>query len=467
MVFSSRGQGGREKSLMSSREGYLKHQVALPKFASIHKIPSMNLKKLLYDEHYHWKIYIAFVIVSIFLLLGRIVVTKSTVGGDAVLYYITARSILMDGDLDFQNEFHHFYNEVSPFTGNRKINYIPPPNSKTGKVPNKYPVGTSLLILPFMLVARLVSPICSLMGWDIAREGYGLLYQFFAGIASIFYAFLALLLIYKKGKSEFSSVSALIGLLLIWLATPLIYYMTMESIMSHSFSMAMVTFFLYLWLKKREKYSPKDLILLGLLGGVMSIVRYQDALFLIIPLLDIAMSKKPLLYKLRSFVIVAFFFLIGTLPQLYTNYVLYGSPFTYTYGREGFPYWKSPKFLYSLFSTQSGLLLWSPVIAFSLLGSVIIARKWKRLGLLIIFGFLIQLYLVSSWWAVFQGDSFGNRMLLNSTFIFAFWLIAFIDKLLIRGRRILYLILSISLLLIISNAILACLYCFRIIGNPY
>jgi hypothetical protein len=110
---------------------------------------------------------------------------------------------------------------------------------------------------------------------------------------------------------------------------------------------------------------------------------------------------------------------LGASPQLVLNAALFGSPFHTGYAAEGFTHLTSPSLLFTLFSSKVGLLRWAPIVTLSLIGLAVSARRgWivARLGLLAI---AIQWYLVSSWYFVSQGHTFGNRMLTNCTVLFA------------------------------------------------
>jgi len=410
---------------------------------------------------------------SLFLLLGRFYVTRSVAGGDAVYYYITLRSLVIDRDLNFANEYHHFASTVSPFTGNPKIREIPKPTI-TGRLPNKYPTGSAILLSPFFALAHLLALTLKAVGVSLSADGYGAIYQLSAGIGSLIYGFAGLLLIFLLGRRLYEPKASLLSTSFILLATPLIYYLTMEPLMSHSLSFFVISLFIFLWYHLRKKGRVYHFALLGAIGGLAGIVRYQDGFFLLIPVIDLVILSfrrrrdEVLLFARYGLRLAMFIFgaVLALLPQLYVNRVLYGSFFTTGYAGESFPYWKMPKLLYTLFSPASGLILWSPIIAFSLVGLLFLSRRDRLFGSLLFFAFLAQWYLVSSWWSPDQGDSFGNRMLLNCIPIFAFGLMELFQR--IKKREGLYkTVLILSFLFVLINGVLAGLYCFRIIGNPY
>lgn len=417
-------------------------------------------------------------IASIILLFARFHISKSVAGGDAVYYYINLHSIVVDRDLDFRNEYEYFYNQVSSYTGKRKIDRIPPLNGVTERLPNKFTIGSAVLLTPFFYLAHISSLILDKAGLPVDTSGYGPAYMLSAGLGSLLYGFLGILLIYKLGRRLFNDEIAFVGSVSIWLATPIIYYMTMEPLMSHAVSMFLVTLFLYVWLTGRNKRGMLYWGALGMAGGVISMVRSQDVFFCIIPVIDALLSpfwekgtdragKGAYRDVIAGIIIFSASFAIFGAPQFYVNYIFFGSPITsgYLANNEGFTYWNSPKVLYSLFSLHNGLFTWTPVAAFSLAGIFYLIKKEVTAGGLLLFSFLIQLYLVSAWWYYWQGDTFGNRMLVNSTFVFGIGLM----ELLWSNKDRTYYRTAIGLLgfLVIVNAVLAGLYCLRVIGNPY
>lgn len=406
-------------------------------------MPQMNNTKL------HLIIFLLFFFGCIFLLLGRLYKTGSAIGGDAVYYYSTLRSIGIDHDLDFKNEYIFFHNQTSGFTNNRKIPVIPDKNKTTNKLPSKYPIGSAIFLLPTFLITHII----------LNGDGYNIFYQAVSALSSLIYAFIGLLLIYFLGKKIFSPKVAFLATIGIWLATPLVYYISMEPLNSQPLSFFSVSLFIYLWYKTRGNRTLLQWIILGIAAGLMSMVRFQDSLFLLIPIIDALISKT----KSLSILIFLFSAAITITPQLWANNYLFGSPFINGYKGIGFPYLTSPKILYSLFSSERGLLVWSPILILALVGLYWFYKKFKLIACLLIFSFLIQLYIVSSWADPSQGDSFGNRILLNSNIIFAIGLMQFLETL---GKYQKYILLLFSLLISL-NGILAGLFVLRIIGQPY
>src|SRR5438552_1720015 len=81
-----------------------------------------------------------------FLALLRVPrVDGQLLGSDGVYYYVYLRSLVIDHDLDFTNEYTYYH--VSTATA---------PKTPTNLAPNKYAIGPALLWMPFFLAAHVL-----------------------------------------------------------------------------------------------------------------------------------------------------------------------------------------------------------------------------------------------------------------------------------------------------------------------
>src|SRR5215216_1367299 len=134
-----------------------------------------------------------------FLALLRVPrVDGQLVGSDGVFYYIYARSLVIDHDLDFANEFAYF--QVPP----AKYSLTP-----IGRVPNKYAIGPALLWMPFFLAAHLIALLGGALGLRILADGYGYFYQAAISIGSIVYGTLGFWLAFVCARRMFSQVASI------------------------------------------------------------------------------------------------------------------------------------------------------------------------------------------------------------------------------------------------------------------
>jgi hypothetical protein len=110
----------------------------------------------------------------------------------------------------------------------------------------------------------------------------------------------------------------------------------------------------------------------------------------------------------------------------------------------------------TLFSVHRGLFVWNPTLLLGLLGLWLLRRRDPCLLKVLLVGFAIQLYVVSSWWAWDQGKSFGGRMFIVCTPIFALGLALTLERL--RERRYWRAGLAAAAILVALNALAMALY---------
>lgn len=343
------------------------------------------------------------------------------IGSDGISYYIYARSLILDHDLDFANDYTLF--DKSAATTN------------TGRVANKYAIGPALLWLPFFLVAHLIALVGQGIGLPIVPDGTSYLYQAAISIGSIAYGTAGLWLAFTCARHFFPQTPALLATVLIWSTSNVVYYMILEPSMAHMVSLFSVSLLLSIWFWSfRTTTTPPvtHAIALGASGGIVMLVRAQDAVFLLLPYTFIlvrfirAWLQRDTAQRRHWFItglIVLATTLIVYSPQLLTWKYLYGT-WSNPYLSDHSPafYWFQPKILSVLFSSFHGLFSWHPIFLVAFIGFASSAPKdlWFARSMLIVW--LLNLYIVAAWWAWWQGDSFGGRMFINATWIWVMWL---------------------------------------------
>jgi dolichyl-phosphate-mannose-protein mannosyltransferase len=400
-------------------------------------------------------------------ILGlRYGVTRSLIAGDSAEYFMGIRSLVIDRDLDFAAEFQHFYDERSPHTGNRKVQSVPPPDPLTGRVSNRRPIGTALAWLPFYGLAHLATLAADAMAFTRAPrpDGYGGLYQVVVGAGSLFYGFFGVLLLYAIGRRSFSRSSAFVAAITLWFATPLVYYMTVEPLMAHATSAFFVSLFLWFWLLARERTSLLPWAAVGAVGGMLALVRHQEAVFLLLPAYELTRVGKR---ALPGLLVAATTAIVTFAPQFYVNTLLYGSPLRTTYSFHVVPMGILPGRLFdNLFGFHYGLFTTAPVTALGVAGLYALTRRNEhQLAAPLLALVVVQLLLISSFWSVFQGASFGNRLLLNLSPGFGIGLMYWLERAKENPKTHaiwLWACLGCAAL----NGVRAALYCLRIVADP-
>ena len=316
---------------------------------------------------------------------GHALYLKKTVYGDGRFYYSWVRSVVIDHDINFADEYAHFG--------------IHEPKTSTGMPANKYSVGASLFWLPAVAAAHNF----------LRANGWSLLYQITTGLASVLAVIAGLtILISRIRRGDFVRT---ITLILLAGATNLLFYGSLDVVNSHS-----VSFFASCILVALLLSTSPDWLAVGISLGFLAAIRLQDIVFI---LLVIPYWKRIRMGKLITGI------LIGILPQLLAWYALDGSLTNpYLSGGEGF-HFQNPQVLGVLFSPNNGLFLWTPVTMIGLIGLFFNWRKyWSFIAV-----FFAELTIVASWSTWWQGASVSGRMFVSSLPLLAFGIAEVVQRL--------------------------------------
>lgn len=330
---------------------------------------------------------------------------------DGPHYFVQARSVLFDGDLDFRNEYQH----------------VP----AAGSIAERYPVGMGLFSLPFLLLAHLLLLASKALGAAVETNGFGYPYETAFGISGYLFGVLGLLAVLKVSARFVSVGIATLSLLTLWGSSFLAWYMVMEPSMPHAMSFAWTSFFLCFWLQKRPVTRDRDWIWLGCLAGAAALVRWQNGVLLLLPLLDSfwespRASTRALLAPLAAAIVF--------LPQFLFWQATGGSLLALPLAEHDVQ-WTQISAMEVLFSTNRGLFPWNPAFYLGAIGLVLWLRSSFRLGALFLLGFLLQILINSNvgiWWA---GWSFGGRRFDSCVLFFVVGMAVFLQ--LLRRRPLL------------------------------
>jgi hypothetical protein len=473
----------------------------------------------------------ALVIIALFLLLLPISLRR-IYATDEVQYYAYLRSIYFDGDLDFRNEYEHFAEigerQNPPDLAIRKAllhSDAQNPNPRTGKLRNVAPIGSAIMWSPGFVLADLGVRIANSFGAGIPADGYSRPYIWSVCLMSALYALGGLLLSYRLARRIVSAFAAALATIAIWLATPLVMYTFILMPWSHATGFFLFALLLTLWLSDTGQAgrplssdapallpsdpatrSPRTWVLLGLVGGLMTLTREQLGL-LLLPLaiegvchyVNYLRSSRwdmarALLVRHAMFLAV---FAITLLPQFATYEVLNGRPLPSPTVSNKLV-WCSPHFIDTLIDYDPrpsaicpiaddpsarlapfahGAFLWSPILVPALIGLLLLGwdandlrtnrerpgtniprlRRWSflpdrprevaLLAALLFIGFLAQVYINGAFGTTWHlNRSFGFRRLIECTPIFVLGLATLIEWLRTRSGRALPLLAAICLI---------------------
>ena len=353
------------------------------------------------------------------LLLGALVlVTPRIAESDAVEYFSYLHSVFFDHDLDFTNEYTHFYLEDPDGRQGFKETFLDR-ETPTGLKNNFGPIGTALLWAPFYVLAHLGALLAQALGATVSPDGLSLAYRWAVTLASGVYASIGLFLSYRLARRYADAEASFLAVVCLWWATPVAYYMYVAPGMSHAASLFAVALFFTLWPWAQSGTAGRWAVW-GASAGLMALVREQDGLIAIVAAVSVVFVQSDLagrLWRALSFGASAF---VVFLPQLLVYQVLYGRP-TPSPHVENKMSWSSPHALNVLFSPEHGLLFWSPLLIVFFAGAVILLRRDIHAGLVLVAGLLSQIYIsgaVDSWTTA---GAFGARRFVGTTVILAVW----------------------------------------------
>jgi hypothetical protein len=382
------------------------------------------------------------------------------VAGDAVHYYVYVRSLIFDWDLQFENDYLGLVHLAPDDPAVARLYR----RSPTRHVSNMMSIGPALLWMPAVLVLSLVVRVANLFGLGYPLDGFGRAFQAAAGFSGIAAATGGALLSERMCRRLFPGTRTAGPTLTIWLGTSALYYSLVSPTYSHAASMLVCSAFFLYWVKTLGETSTRRFLILGLLGGWCALVRFQDAVFLVVVALDVFEELAKGQWRAAAWSAAgthaascALGALFAVSPQILVWTVLYGTPFTIPQGHEWMQ-WSSPRFAEVLFSDANGLLSWTPVVLPALVGLALLGHDRRRIAVGLALSFVFSLYAnaaIRQWWA---GEAFGARRFVSCFPVFAVGLTALSNRLPPRVARIG------ALLFIASNALLLLQYQLQMHG---
>jgi hypothetical protein len=383
------------------------------------------------------------------IFLASLPLVNPWVRGDGVGYYAFARAALVEHNLDFQRDYQA---ANSGFRDARlDENGLPKPifRTATGHLDNHFTVGPAILWAPFLLPAHAGVLLARAMGSHVAADGFSAPYRFAMAFGTALYGFLGLWLANRLAGRYVGERWAFLATLCIWWSTSLPVYMYFNPSWSHAHSAFAVALFLWYWQETRARRTTSQWCILAVTAGLMLNVYYANATLLIVLVMeaapyvawfprragsagqqnpsasdqsspipsrgDSAAGRAPAAGLFRQHLLFVLITILCLLPTFITRYVVYGSPFASGYVSLRDWAWSSPFFLAVLFSSNHGLLVWTPVIVPAFLGLIILSWREPRMGMPIVAAVLAFYILIACYpdWAGIS--SYGNRFFVSLT----------------------------------------------------
>lgn len=312
-----------------------------------------------------------------------------------------------------------------------------PEYTEDGHCVIKTTMGLSLLYAPFFLTAHLLAePL------GFVADGYSPPYALSLIIAAIVYVVLGCALLRKVLLKYFNETVTTLTLAVITLVTNLFYQTTLGTPMSHSFNFALFCAFVFLTERWYEKPSWKWTVLLGLLLGLIALIRPSNCIIILYFLCygitgkqELQTQWKRMLHAFPHLLVMALMAVVVWIPQMAYWKSLTGHLFFYSYGGDERFFWGAPKIIKGLFGFRKGWLVYTPVMIFSLLGFIPLYRHQRKFFWPILIFTLLNIYIIFSWWCWWYGGCFGMRTMIDSYALLAIPLASYIAWMLRRKKK--------------------------------
>jgi hypothetical protein len=403
-------------------------------------------------------------------------VTPRIYASDEIQYFSYLRSLWFDRDVSFENEYQYYFDRNIGRGEGFHATFLEQ-YTEAGRRPSFATIGSAILWTPFYLVGDLVA---RASGHE--RDGFSYPYVAAVAYGSAFYGFAAILLSIAAARRVVGD--GLLAGILVWIGTPLLFYMYVSPPYSHACSAFAVALFVTVWLRVRESWSVGGAIALGLSGALMAMVREQDAILAIGPAVDYMVylfrmhvlrddsgsisqsSRGPTLARgslarsrsaaaagaadtptginhrqsgtatARRTVLVGLVgciaFAVGLLPQLAAYKALNGhyGPSTLVTRKMT---WTSPHALEVLASPAHGFFIWTPLAVLAIVGLIVLARRGeisvRPIAWCALLMVAVQIYVSGSVESWTVAGAFGQRRFVALTVLLTIGLAALLKAL--------------------------------------
>ena len=372
------------------------------------------------------------------------------VRGDGVGYYAYARAIVVNHDLQFEPDWLRanpsFYRGRIDAPGHLRADQY----TRTGHLDNHFTIGPALIWMPFLAATHVAVLGVDHLGARIPADGFSWPYIDTMAFVTALAGFVGLFLSFRLARKYFSEHWAFLATLGIWFASSLLVYMYFNPSWSHAHSAFIVALFLWYWDRTRATRTVVQWAVLGLIAGLMLDMYYPNALFLLVLLVEFAVTAtrifssqtsskarelQTLVFGSTVFVTALIF---AFLPTLITRRAIYGSPLATGYTEGTLWHFTNPLWGRVLFSSDHGLFSWTPILLLACAGLLFVVRRDRVLGWGIVFSALAFYFLIATYSDWDGISSYGNRFFVSLTPIFILGLTALLaaSEKLVRNSRV-------------------------------
>ncbi len=357
------------------------------------------------------------ILFSIFFTLNKRNWKEGVIYWDIISYYAYLPAAFIYNDLTLS------YIENPDFKGT-----VWPETAENGGKVIKTTMGLAILYAPFFFMAHGLA--LTMDGYP--PDGYSMIYSLFLLISNLFYTIIGFVFLRKILLKYFSDNITAVLLLIVFFCTGLFYY-TFYTVMSHSYLFCLINIFIFYIIKWHENPSFKTSLFIGLLSGMILLIRPIDIIFCLLFVFYGVYNFKSLNYNIKLFLkqykkivlIIISGFCVFFIQMVYwktiTNQWLFWS-----YSGESF-FWTKPHIIEGLFGFRKGLYLYTPILLPATLGLFLLKKFDKNWIVIFPVLFILFTYIILCWWSWWYGGGLSIRPYIDIYGIMAIGLGAFIS----------------------------------------
>jgi len=325
---------------------------------------------------------------------------EKVINEDAVGYYLILPALFIYNDPNFQ-----FIDSSIRQQENHK-GYFPPVVNQLGNNKNvcKYYSGVALLQSPFFIIGN------SILQQFESYSGFELPYHYLILLSVIFYVSWSIILLLKSLKLlSIPWYWSMTMVIVVIFGTNLQLYTTYDLAYSHSYSFFCFIALIYCSLIYRQNPQLKTILFIGLLMGLIVVIRPANLLITLVPLFIIPFPVVKNQVK-RHLLPLIVCLSIAPLIQMSLWHWQTGHWIVYPYQSETLNLF-NPQLAELLWSYNCGWFTYTPVmpiiVVFSCI-ALLIQRKFKAL-LAVILILFPSIYIIASWYYIHYGCTLGCR----------------------------------------------------------
>ena len=362
--------------------------------------------------------------------------TPRVYASDEIKYFAVLRSAYFDHDLHYENEYEYFVGrDPVAHAGLRPYMENPTP---TGYRLNDAPIGSAVMWAPAYIVADGFVVVARALGATVLRDGFSWPYVWAVCLASLAWGTSGLFLCYRLCRAYVGRVAATWGVLAVWFASPVVFYLYITPAMSHANSLFSVALFVCVWHVTRPDRTRTGWAALGASAALMVLVRELNWLVLLVVAIDELTAIRHVadvdvgtkretapaawfaafVERCPGYLVFGLTVGVCVAPQFYVYETLNGTlgPTPVVVEKFSLPPVHAVEVLFSGFH---GLFSWHPVTFVGVTGLVLLWRRSPTLALAFGAVFAAQVIVIGSYETWWGGASFGARRFVNCTAIFA------------------------------------------------